>query len=114
MRKRWIQSLHCVVDMSQQLEFKMIEADYDTLVKQAGMTADSYFDKAIESLTIRFGKNYTADHPELIIAYTTICTADYSCSVMAVALQDAADILANAIQDNFNLSPCERTDCCSK
>jgi hypothetical protein len=47
----------------------MIEADYDTLLRQATMTAHDYLLHAIADIDKVLGKGYAKDPPELIAAY---------------------------------------------
>jgi hypothetical protein len=41
-----------------------ITADPDTLMRQAGTTADDYLGDAIERIDLRLGQGYATKHPE--------------------------------------------------
>jgi hypothetical protein len=52
-----------------------ITADADTLLRQAGHTAEHYLGDALESIDRRLGAGYAAKHPDLIAAFMHVLQA---------------------------------------
>ena len=82
-----------------------ITASYETLMRQAPMTADVYLDAAVHSLDRQFGEGYAQTHPELVAGYMKTCAMDFGTSVLVVAIQEAVEqvagnnVLARAVRD---------------
>ena len=66
---------------------KNIQADNDTLLKQAIMTASEYFAKAVRDIDEMFGEGYAKEHPELIGAYMHTAAIDLATAVIARAIE---------------------------
>lgn len=75
-----------------------ITASYDTLLKQAPMTADEYLRAAVRSIDEQFEKGYAQKHPELIAAFMQACANDLATSTLVIAIQEAASEIAQALQ----------------
>lgn len=58
-----------------------ISAMPETLMHQAGHTADYYLMRAIESINLRCGDGYALKHPELIAAFMQACAADFDTAI---------------------------------
>ena len=65
-----------------------VTADFATLTRQAGMTADEYLGDAIQSIDARLGAGYAAKHPELIGAFMQTCAADFTAASIIIASQN--------------------------
>ena len=76
----------------------MITASYDTLFKQAPMTAHSYLINAINDLDEQFGKGYAQAHPELVAAYMNVCNHEFGNSALIIAIQEATTEIAAALE----------------
>jgi hypothetical protein len=85
----------------------MIEADYDTLLRQATMTAHDYMLHAVADIDKLLGKGYAKDHPELIAAYMQTAARDFGAGCLAKEISEAAGDLAGAIS---GLSESMRSD----
>lgn len=68
-----------------------IEADGDTLMRQAPMTANSYLMEAIASIDKALGAGYAAAHPELIASFIQASALDFGASILARAIEAIAD-----------------------
>ena len=68
-----------------------ITASPETLMRQAGMTADVYLRDAIENIEKRLGKGFAAKNPELIAAMIKASSADYAVSAITAVIQDAVE-----------------------
>lgn len=75
-----------------------ITASYDTLLKQAPMTADVYLRAAVRSIDEQFEKGYAQKHPELITAFMKVCASDFETSTLTIAIQEAASEIAQALK----------------
>jgi hypothetical protein len=79
-----------------------IQANSDTLLRQASMTAMEYFDKAVIHIDDSFGKGYAKEHPELIAAFMQVAASDFnaanSAKSLAEAIEQLAETQANAIK----------------
>ena len=75
-----------------------ITASYDTLLKQAPMTADEYLRAAVLSIDEQFEEGYAQKHPELIAAFMQVCASDLGTSTLVIAIQEAASEIAQALQ----------------
>ncbi len=74
-----------------------IEADNDTLMRQAQMTAHDYMLSAKRDIDEISSDGYAAEHRELVAAYIQTAAMDLGCAIIAVAIQNGADRLARAI-----------------
>lgn len=72
-----------------------ITASYETLMRQAPMTADEYLHAAVRSLDKQFGEGYAQAHPELVAGYMKVCASDFGASILVVAIQEVAEQLGN-------------------
>lgn len=74
-----------------------ITADFDTLMRQASMTAHDYLMKAIEAIDGQLGAGYAKGHPDLIAAFMKVSCADFVASSALKVVEAAALDLANAV-----------------
>ncbi len=65
-----------------------VEADTETLMRQAGYTAAEYMDAGIKQIDGTFGKGYAKKHPELLGAFMLTASQDYQAAMIVVASQN--------------------------
>ena len=75
-----------------------IEADFDTLMRQASMTAHDYMLSARNSIDKLFGEGYAAEHPELVAAFMTTAASDFQTAALGKLIPPALAAIANAIE----------------
>lgn len=63
-------------------------ASPETLMRQAGYTAEIYMEAAVEAVKKLFGEEYQEDHPELVIAFMKVASDDYISASNLRARQD--------------------------
>ena len=76
-----------------------ITASSDTLMHQAGSTADEYFRAAIKNIDIQFGEGYAKKNPSLVGVMVTASAADFNNSVFTKELSEAIDGLSYSISE---------------
>lgn len=73
---------------------------YDTLMRQAPVTADTYLVEAIESVEKRMGKGAAEKYPQIVAALITAAATDYHAAMfshrVAPALQDVGESIRMA------------------
>ena len=86
---------------------KTINADPETLMRQAQMTAAEYLEGAIKEVNKILGKGYAQAHPELIAAFMQAAAADYGAPIIAASIQshtasmgEHSEDLARAIREH--------------
>lgn len=57
--------------------------DAQQAMKQAGMTACTYFHAAIESIDEAFGPGYAKKHPQLVAVFMKVCAIDFKTAIQA-------------------------------
>lgn len=72
-----------------------ITADDDTLLRQACMTAHTYFHAAIKTIDDEYGGGYAKGHPELIAGFMQAAAHDFHAGITARALQEIADAVGS-------------------
>lgn len=77
-----------------------ITATYETLMRQASMTANEYLLAAVSSIDDQFQDGYAQKHPDLVAAFMQVCASDFATTAMSVAIQEAASEIAQALQDD--------------
>ncbi len=60
----------------------------ENLVKQASMTADAYFYRAITTIDKQFGDGYAKNHPELIVGFMTTAASDFQSCLISQTLDE--------------------------
>ena len=95
--------------MSNAFKSTMIDADNDTLMRQAPMTTDTYLAEALVDIDKRLGKGYAKAHPELIAAFMQAAASDLGAAVIARAIQDGMHGIEGAIREGLQ-SDTLRTD----
>lgn len=75
-----------------------ITASYDTLLRQAPDTAETYLRAAKTRIDEVFGKDFAKNNPALVAAFITACSADLNNAVLTVAIQEASDRIAAAME----------------
>lgn len=73
-----------------------ISASYDTLLRQASMTAAEYLDRAIDNIDNALGEGYAKKHPELIAAMIKTAAKDYGDSTSGKIHQQTTEALVEA------------------
>ncbi len=53
----------------------------ENLMKQASMTANEYFYRAIDTIDKQFGQGYAKSHPELIVGFMITAAKDFHTSM---------------------------------
>lgn len=76
----------------------MIEADPETLMRQAWKTASEYMLYGEQEIDARFGKGFAKAHPELLAAFMRTAAADYGASLIAKEIGNAINDLSAAVQ----------------
>lgn len=66
----------------------MIDASYDTLMRQASMTACDYMIHAVEDIDRIFGEGYAAKNPELVAAYINTAAIDFASNVISKTISE--------------------------
>lgn len=72
----------------------------ESMMRQAGYTAEAYLRCAIETIDEQLGKGYAAKHPELIGAFIRTCAQDFDTAMMQKRLEElagAGESIADAI-----------------
>ncbi len=75
-----------------------ITAPWETLMKQAGYTADSYLIAAIDSIDGHLGKGFAEEHPELVIGFMQVAAMDFLTASLGVAAQNILEVLRDAMR----------------
>ena len=68
-----------------------ISASWETLMRQAGMTAAQYLDAAVSKIDATFGKGYAAKNPVLVAGFMKAAALDFHASSIGVAAQRIRD-----------------------
>jgi hypothetical protein len=76
-----------------------ITADYTTLMRQAPATAQVYMTEAVKCIDQQFGSGYAKQHPDLVAAFMKVSSEDFYIGSLGVAIQDASDKIAGALQE---------------
>jgi hypothetical protein len=74
-----------------------IEANNETLLRQAPTTANEYLLSAIDQIDLKLGAGYAAKHPELVAAFMQASATDLGTAVIARAIESLSGRLAAAI-----------------
>lgn len=70
-----------------------IEASYDTLMKQAADTVETYLSRSIRMLRERFGDKFADDNPALIGQLVSAMASDFHSGVIGKAVGELADVI---------------------
>lgn len=73
-----------------------IEADNNTLLRQAPMTAAEYMGAAVQEIDKTFGDGYAEAHPELVGAFIQTSAIDLGSAIIARAIQNGFEKLTVA------------------
>jgi len=76
-------------------EIEVTASDGETLVRQAGYTAEIYLIDAIEHIDRHLGKGFAKAHPELIGQYMQTAAADFHAASIIILGQKVRDALQN-------------------
>lgn len=79
-------------------------ASAETLMRQAGMTADYWMQQAIESIDARLGEGYASKHPELISGFIIAASNDQKAmhiKEMSESLSSQLDKLTSQIEESL-------------
>lgn len=74
-------------------DLQTITAGWETLLRQAPMTAATYLDEAVRCIDARFGEGYSAKHPELVAAFMQVCAQDFGAASLKIGMQEVAEAL---------------------
>jgi hypothetical protein len=78
-----------------------ITASYETLLRQAPMTAKEYMLAAVANINEQFGDGYARQHPELVAAFMQVCASDYNNSAVIIAIQEAAELISESLTEDL-------------
>jgi hypothetical protein len=65
---------------------------WDTLLRQAPMTAETYMAAAIDWLDERYGKGFAIKNPQLIQIYVEACVRDFHSSTISKLVRDVIQL----------------------
>ena len=74
-----------------------IEADFHTLMNQAGATANQYMIDAKRAIDVQFGKGFAAKNPTLVAAFMSVAANDFNTSSSLAVYQELVLELTSAI-----------------
>jgi len=57
-------------------------------VRQAGYTAEAYFNKAVSVIDEKFGEGYAKAHPEFVAGFMNTAVQDFHTAIMDQAIGD--------------------------
>lgn len=60
-----------------------IEADFDTLMRQASMTATDYLSAACTAIDDQFGEGHAKANPALVASFMQVAASDFNTSCTA-------------------------------
>jgi hypothetical protein len=72
-------------------------ADYETLMRQAPMTAEVYLMEAVECIDKQLGEGFAKNNPELIGDFIKTCAIDYHAGVLSKVIEELAKISTSAL-----------------
>lgn len=75
-----------------------ITASFETLLDQASMTTQTYFNEAIRRIDEQFGDGYAKKHPELLGAFIQSSASDLNGAVLAQQVRLGLREIARAIE----------------
>lgn len=70
-----------------------ITASWETLLDQASITSENYYNRAYRFLKEKHGVKFVAEHPEIVIEMAKMATADFYTSSLGVAISDVSEAL---------------------
>ncbi len=70
-----------------------VSAGWETLLRQASITAEVYFQEAVAMIDSKFGEGYAKKHPELVGAFMNAAARDFASSSQVVAAQKITSAL---------------------
>ena len=76
-----------------------IDASAETLMRQAGYTAEEYMSAAIKSIDETFGKGYAKKNPVLVAAFMQTAAADLAAAYNHSAAQIIAEAISNSLDE---------------
>jgi len=76
-----------------------VEADFDTLLRQASMTAADYLANAQREIDNRFGDGYAAKNPNLVAAFMQTASSDFTTSATAKVLGASLLSISNSLSE---------------
>lgn len=76
-----------------------ITASPETLMKQAGYTAEVWLMQALESIDKTFGDGFAKKNPELVSGFMKAASTDLLSSTLGSVLQDSSEQLVNILRD---------------
>jgi hypothetical protein len=74
-----------------------VTAGFDTLVRQASMTASEYMRNAVTNINDQFGDGYAQKHPELVAAFMNAASVDMAGAVIGKTLGHALPRIAESL-----------------
>lgn len=76
-----------------------VMASAETLMRQAGFTAEEYMHKAVGSIDGKLGDGYAKKNPELIAAFMKTAAMDYEASCLLKGLESIAEEISELSTD---------------
>ncbi len=76
---------------------ELIQADTETLFKQAPMTAQTYMLNAVHDIDKSFGEGYAAKNPQLVAAYMRVAASDFNTAISFKVLESRLEALSESL-----------------
>jgi hypothetical protein len=70
-----------------------IAADWQTLMRQAWMTAADYMDNAVREIDAKFGQGYAEKNPALVAGFMQAAASDFHAAAVGVGAQRISEAL---------------------
>ncbi|ATH02979.1 hypothetical protein CJU24_14980 [Pseudomonas aeruginosa] len=75
-----------------------IETSYDNMLRQAPMAVHDILNAVITDIDSLLGGGYAKEHPDLVAACVKAATSEFNNSAMIVAIQEASERVAGALE----------------
>lgn len=76
-----------------------IEISYQEMLRQSPMAVHDILLHTVSNIDKILGEGYAEAHPELIAACVSAATSEFNNGSMIVAIQEASDKIASALED---------------
>ena len=73
-----------------------ITASYETLMRQAPQTVETYLMEGVNIINRQYGSQYAERHPELVAAFIQACAMDFGTAILAKAIENHSEILSES------------------
>ena len=76
-----------------------ITASPDNLMRQAPETVKLYLSEAIKAIDGQFGKDFAAQHPDLVAAFIKTSAIDFATTIFAQNMQNLCEYIGDLKKD---------------